>query len=255
MNKMQGSNRRVRMTLGVALACLVLAVAAISLNQQQGSPTVDDEHAARAASRAAAATQQEQALAAAVEAGLERNSAGFHLVRQGDDPDWRNGNQGPFSPRPEFSFISVRVAYTSMVYQNRFEGLAPTGRPGASAVLSIERLFANALCKASIQQEAGGTYKVVATFSPRSIQALRVLTANKFENADGSFVDWYWASRQSTDPPSKMIAAVVWNNLAYLPVDCQALLTSAGQGNGICVVATGMPQSDAEELVRLLSVP
>ena len=251
-------SRIIMPTACVALALLASGVARLlATTHQDPPPTIQDIHLATTVQRQELAQARAARGVALATNGLETNSAGFYVVRPSDDLQWNN-TEDPTLSSGGFVWDSWRVRYLDVEYQRR----CPAGIPQDFTVvdnagwclIAQSRMFINGLVTASSQVAENGQYVVTATFSVRSVNALKVLLANEYVNADGSFVDWFGATRSAGQAATAMKLVVASNGELFQPFVVQDIVAS-GPGPTTVVVARGLSQQEASQLAAWLNLP
>lgn len=154
--------------------------------------------------------------------GIEAGTAAFHLLRPGVDPKRANPTYGPFAPSGGFHWWSVHARY-QMVYH-------PTGSVydsvRDSCQASYSRLIENGNITAAVVPDTGADYKVVATFDDFAITTLQDVMANRVTHGNGDFTDWFGLKHLSGELPTEMMAVLISEKEAFLPISFTALAQS-----------------------------
>ena len=184
-----------------------------------------------------------------VENGMEAGKAGFHLIRPPSDPMW-SAAYGRYQPTLDYTWCDVPVYYGNIEYQRILpECVHPLPMYSPSAVLSQARVFANSLCVVSAGPAEGESYVVKGFFSAQSIAALRKLLAPKSAVVNERQSDWYYLDQPVGAPSTPMLVAIASDHKLYLPINIQDLIRSASSSGALAVLANGLTQAQAEDLV------
>ncbi len=239
----------------ILIACIITGTAYAWYTLSSPPQNLEDDvsaHAATAMRRSlaqSAANVQEVQIA---RVGIERDTAGVHLLRPAEDPLW--AQYGAFQPSSGYRWWSVKVAYPGLLYQLYPGSEIDLNPTRYSCLLSQSRLLPNPIGDASFAQQSDGTYSVTITISPRGRAALEHLLAPAQVLADGSFIDWFSILQPATGTSTPMKVCVVASKKAYLPIEIQPLLNHP-PGDVQVTVASGLPMAEAQMLVDRLSRP
>ncbi|MBI5364207.1 MAG: hypothetical protein HZA53_13595 [Planctomycetes bacterium] len=189
--------------------------------------------------------------------GFEHNLAGFHLLRPGDDPYWQGSLNT--SRSGDYSWDQTHPYYADVAYcVPRVDPIPPfvlpTGMDVARSIciISVLRVFANSFATLTLEDEPAGTKRVMATFGPRSVSALRLLLQPKNDDPVYGRLDWFGAPRNAGGVDTEMRVVLVHNGNAYLPVSISQLV-SAGPGPMNVTVASGLTHDEAMALTQAYS--
>jgi hypothetical protein len=95
---------------------------------------------------------------------------------------------------------------------------------------------------------SSGTYDVQATFTAQSIAALAALLQPKNNEPVFGLLDWFGTPRANELVSTEMKVVLVSDDFAFVPFAVQSICAQA-PGPVVVVVATGLPQNDAEALI------
>jgi hypothetical protein len=186
--------------------------------------------------------------------GMEAGKAGFHLLRPPSDPQWTAGFSR-WHATLDYRWWDVPVNYGDVEYQRLVPAsIDPNPAYSPTAVVSQARVFSNSLGAATAILEPSGTYKVEFAFTARGVAALQALLEPTSPIVNGRQDDWYRVDLPVGSPPTPMVVVVVSQDLVYLPVNVQDLITATGGGPGAVVVADRLSQATANELTLRLNV-
>jgi len=242
-------------TLTIVGLVVALAVTACTLGgtaTQEPSPTTPREKFLATAPARKATDDADRDLAVSIALkGMEPGTAGVHVLRPTNDPQLGypfdcEGRSGGFSWR------STRVCSPSVSYPCVLPASSIPGRNLGWVQVSHSRLFENGLCTLRVEAEPNNLYRVVARVDQQARNALAALFTRDMSSlaSAGMYIDWFGLPVAIADPPTSMIAAVVWNDTVYLPLD----IGTVSQSTGEVVVADGLTQRDATELATALAV-
>lgn len=254
-------NHKYLLVFTLIVASSVAFLAAFPTGSAASSPAIQpqydaSEDAAFLGTEAARDRWNEYVRVQRVEAarhGIEWGRAGFHLMRPDDDPYWAPDYGMLGCSGNVYCWDVPKIQYPSMTYNavRVPDGLMPPdpGTIPAVCQVSLDRLLSNSVIALSIEDEPNSLKRVVGSIPSRSLDALATLLEPKVDDAVNGVTDWFGTPRLAQQPHTVMRIVLVCEDIAYIPISVQDLLTQGGDPV-VVTVASGLSAQEAINLIE-----
>ena len=183
-----------------------------------------------------------QKLAKYQSAGVLPQDAGFHHSVARD----LSGQTSPTSP-PWLVPTSSNLTYERSATVDDYYRA-----PGTTRSISVDPTFGKSLLlSASAAVDAAGTWTVSIQFDADGIAYLSRIVDGGSNSTNSAFLDWACNVIQPGNPTTEMHSYLVSGNKVYLGFSVNDAVVQ-NKVNTQIVVATGLPQADAQQIVRWL---